>query len=156
MALVVALISSPLAGVPAGAALQIRAPLSASFSAAFSPTQPSSYNHKCRVSFSIEFRMALRRLFGGRVSGLALVTAALLFFFLTVQFRTRYDGRVGLGVASEPPEVEIVVASQTSEDTSWVAKYLPGWARSIYVTNDPRARLTVPKNKGREAMVYLT
>ncbi|KAK4442491.1 hypothetical protein QBC34DRAFT_24371 [Podospora aff. communis PSN243] len=100
--------------------------------------------------------MALRRLFGGKVSGLAIVTAALLFFFLTVQFRTRYDGRFGLGVASAAPEVEIVVASQTFEDTSWVAKYLPGWAHSIYVTNDPGARLSVPKNKGREAMVYLT
>ena len=35
-------------------------------------------------------------------------------------------------------------------------RYLPGWSRSVYVVDDPSAKLTVPKNKGREAMVYLT
>jgi hypothetical protein len=57
--------------------------------------------------------------------------------------------------AKEPP-VEVVVASLSTEDTAWVHRYLPGWARSVYVVDDPSARLTVPQNKGREAMVYLT
>ena len=42
------------------------------------------------------------------------------------------------------------------EDTSWVHEYLPDWPSSIYVVDDPKAPLTVPKNKGHEAMVYLT
>jgi hypothetical protein len=55
-----------------------------------------------------------------------------------------------------PPPAEIVVASLKSEDTSWVHQYLAGWFRSVYVVDDPSAELTVPQNKGREAMVYLS
>ncbi|KAL2176423.1 uncharacterized protein P884DRAFT_203114 [Thermothelomyces heterothallicus CBS 202.75] len=55
-----------------------------------------------------------------------------------------------------PPEVGIVVASLRSEDTSWVHRHLPDWSRSVYVVDEPTAKLTVPKNKGREAMVYLS
>ena len=51
---------------------------------------------------------------------------------------------------------EIVVASQSDDDTSWLEKELQGWGRSIYIVNDKTAKLTVPINKGREAMVYLT
>lgn len=51
---------------------------------------------------------------------------------------------------------EIVVASLSDDDTSWLEKELPGWGRSVYVVNDKTAKLTVPINKGREAMVYLT
>ncbi|KAH6616911.1 hypothetical protein F5144DRAFT_377219 [Chaetomium tenue] len=55
-----------------------------------------------------------------------------------------------------PPAAGIVVASLRREDTSWVHQHLPGWSRSVYVADDPSAEFTVPKNKGREAMVYLT
>ncbi|KAK3347112.1 hypothetical protein B0T25DRAFT_553661 [Lasiosphaeria hispida] len=59
--------------------------------------------------------------------------------------------------SSTLPTAEIVVASRKFENTSWVNQYLPGtWTRSIYVSDDPSANLTVPRNKGREAMVYLT
>ncbi|KAF2213329.1 hypothetical protein CERZMDRAFT_67553 [Cercospora zeae-maydis SCOH1-5] len=51
--------------------------------------------------------------------------------------------------------VEIVVASQKSDDTTWL-NALADWPRAIYVTDDRRAALKVPKNKGREGMVYLT
>ncbi|KAK4101453.1 hypothetical protein N658DRAFT_386029, partial [Parathielavia hyrcaniae] len=51
---------------------------------------------------------------------------------------------------------EIVVASLRREDTTWVHLFLPAWLRSVYVVDDPSAELTVPKNKGREAMVYLS
>jgi hypothetical protein len=47
------------------------------------------------------------------------------------------------------------VASLRSEDTSWVHRHLPDWSRSVYIVDDPSAELTVPTNKGREAMVYL-
>ncbi|KAK3386305.1 hypothetical protein B0T20DRAFT_140530 [Sordaria brevicollis] len=53
-------------------------------------------------------------------------------------------------------DLELVVASMKHQNTSWVHEYLPDWPASIYVVNDPNAPLTVPKNKGHEAMVYLT
>ncbi|KAK1779553.1 hypothetical protein QBC45DRAFT_374278 [Copromyces sp. CBS 386.78] len=85
-----------------------------------------------------------------------------------------YGGAGLLDVASSPPQhhagslastrpeksrelpLEIVVASMKREDTSWVHEYLPDWPASIYVVDDPGAPLTVPRNKGHEAMVYLT
>ncbi|KAM3423756.1 hypothetical protein BST61_g1161 [Cercospora zeina] len=51
--------------------------------------------------------------------------------------------------------VEVVVASQKSDDTTWLDAFA-NWPRAIYVTDDPEAALTVPTNKGREGMVYLT
>ncbi|KAI1390055.1 uncharacterized protein F4822DRAFT_428402 [Hypoxylon trugodes] len=53
-------------------------------------------------------------------------------------------------------ETEIVVASTTKEDASWVYRHFPQWNPQVYVTDDTSAPLTVPKNKGHEAMVYLT
>ncbi|KAI0836197.1 hypothetical protein F5Y06DRAFT_274441 [Hypoxylon sp. FL0890] len=53
-------------------------------------------------------------------------------------------------------ETEIVLASTTKEDPSWVYRYFPHWNPQVYITDDPLAPLTVPKNKGHEAMVYLT
>ncbi|KAI1818644.1 hypothetical protein GGS20DRAFT_197195 [Poronia punctata] len=53
-------------------------------------------------------------------------------------------------------QVELVVASIKKEDTTWFHAYLPDWHKNIYVADDPSAPLTVPENKGREAMVYLT
>ena len=50
----------------------------------------------------------------------------------------------------------IVVASQRSEDATWLEKYFPRWEQNIYRVDNPDAPLTVPKNKGRESMVYLT
>jgi hypothetical protein len=51
---------------------------------------------------------------------------------------------------------EMVVASVKSDDTSWFAEYFPDWSRSIYVVDDKKGPLTVPRNKGRESMVFLT
>jgi hypothetical protein len=48
------------------------------------------------------------------------------------------------------------VAKLKHEATDWVGKYLPDWSSSIYVADDPKAPLTLPANKGREAMAYLT
>ncbi|KAF1945918.1 hypothetical protein EJ02DRAFT_337380 [Clathrospora elynae] len=50
----------------------------------------------------------------------------------------------------------VVVASQHSENAMWLHKYFPQWEKNIYSVDDPNAALTVPKNKGRESMVYLT
>lgn len=50
----------------------------------------------------------------------------------------------------------IVVASMKHENTSWWHEELPEWHKYIYVVDDPTAELTVPRNKGRESMVYLS
>jgi hypothetical protein len=50
----------------------------------------------------------------------------------------------------------VVVASQKSENATWLDQYFPHWEKNIYRVDDSRAPLTVPKNKGRESMVYLT
>ena len=53
-------------------------------------------------------------------------------------------------------EKELVVASLVGDDISWLDELFSDWKTNIYVVNDPNAPLTVPKNKGREAMAYLT
>ena len=60
----------------------------------------------------------------------------------------------------EPPKnlhtKAIVVSSMKHDDTSWYDEFFPDWERNIYVMDDPRAKLTVAKNKGRESMAYFT
>ncbi|KAI2627149.1 hypothetical protein GGS21DRAFT_255716 [Xylaria nigripes] len=53
-------------------------------------------------------------------------------------------------------ELELVVASVRTEDVSWLHEQLPDWHKEIYIADNSSAALTVPMNKGREAMVYLT
>ncbi|KPI43688.1 uncharacterized protein AB675_6365 [Cyphellophora attinorum] len=56
----------------------------------------------------------------------------------------------------EPVVKRLVVASLKADDTTWLQKRLPDWAVSRYVVDDLNSPLTVPLNKGRESMVYLT
>ena len=53
----------------------------------------------------------------------------------------------------------LVVVKLKSESTDWLKDLLEGWERNIYVVDDEAlkegARLSIPKNKGREGMVYL-
>ncbi|KAF2757811.1 hypothetical protein EJ05DRAFT_477026 [Pseudovirgaria hyperparasitica] len=49
-----------------------------------------------------------------------------------------------------------VVASRKTEDTAWLKRFFPQWERWIYYVDEPTAELSIPKNKGRESMVYLT
>lgn len=53
-------------------------------------------------------------------------------------------------------DVELVVASMKRENITWLDDYLLDWKKNIYVVDDATADLTVPLNKGREAMVFLT
>ncbi|KAL9619574.1 MAG: hypothetical protein Q9160_005850 [Pyrenula sp. 1 TL-2023] len=48
------------------------------------------------------------------------------------------------------------MAAVNSDDTSWITSELQGFNTSIYTVDDKTANLTVPENKGREAMAYLT
>lgn len=54
--------------------------------------------------------------------------------------------------------VFLVVASQRSSNTSWLSNLSSSWEKRIYVMDDPRGEygLTVPENKGRVSMVYIT
>ncbi|PGH06235.1 hypothetical protein AJ80_08204 [Polytolypa hystricis UAMH7299] len=58
-------------------------------------------------------------------------------------------------ITSNPTKV-IVAASLKDDDTSWIRKELSDWEAKIYVVDSPEAKYTVPLNKGRESMVYLT
>jgi hypothetical protein len=51
--------------------------------------------------------------------------------------------------------VMLVVASQTTDNTTWLDGSFPDWEKSVYLTDVP-SDLSVPVNKGRESMVYLT
>ncbi|KAF2875714.1 hypothetical protein BDV95DRAFT_626180 [Massariosphaeria phaeospora] len=53
-------------------------------------------------------------------------------------------------------EKELVVASLVGDDTSWLDEHLDTWTKNIYIVNNGSAPLTVPVNKGREAMPFLT
>ena len=56
--------------------------------------------------------------------------------------------------------VTLVVARLRKDDTSWLARELPGFSTAIYTLDDDDAAaagpLTVPANKGHEVMAYLT
>lgn len=53
-------------------------------------------------------------------------------------------------------EKALVVASMKHENTSWVHEHFENWLSYIYVVDEPTATLTVSRNKGREANVYLS
>ena len=57
--------------------------------------------------------------------------------------------------ASEPYTKTLVMARISDEDVSWVYDELSGFNLSIHTVDDPNATLTVPANKGHEAMAYL-
>jgi hypothetical protein len=50
----------------------------------------------------------------------------------------------------------LVIPRLKSENVSWIKEELPGLDTAIYVMDDPDAPLHPPKNKGNEAMAYLT
>jgi hypothetical protein len=60
--------------------------------------------------------------------------------------------------ASETYTRTLVLGRLQRDDISWIDIELPGLNTSVYVVDDddPNARLRIPKNKGHEAMVYLT
>lgn len=50
----------------------------------------------------------------------------------------------------------IVVPKTKAEDTTWLDEELPDIPKAIYVADDQSAPLHPPRNKGNEAMVYLS
>lgn len=51
---------------------------------------------------------------------------------------------------------ELVFAATSSSNMDWVAEELGSWPANIYRSDDKEAPLTVPENKGNEAMAFLT
>jgi hypothetical protein len=66
------------------------------------------------------------------------------------------DKQLKVNTGPKSRRTAVVVASQASENATWLNHYFPTWEANIYRVDDPDAPLTVPKNKGRESMVYLT
>jgi hypothetical protein len=66
------------------------------------------------------------------------------------------DSKPPVNPAPKKRKTAVVVASQASENATWLNEYFPEWQQNIYRVDDPDAPLTVPMNKGRESMVYLT
>jgi hypothetical protein len=87
-------------------------------------------------------------------------TAKPLLVALFVSLLFHYSG---LGSSKKAPNryphisKTLVVASTKSSNLTWLPTASTSyWEPHVYVTDDPTASLTVPKNKGREAMVILT
>ncbi|MCJ1335645.1 hypothetical protein MMC09_000917 [Bachmanniomyces sp. S44760] len=57
---------------------------------------------------------------------------------------------------SSPYTRTLVIPCKKSEDISWIGSELPSLPLAVYTVDDPNSPLRTPKNKGREAMVYLT
>lgn len=94
---------------------------------------------------------------------LGFVIVALLFFWLPsssersgVSSLSGTEKEKGWEEDAQHYEAALVVASQTKDNTTWLRENYKSWRKEIYVVDDATARLTVPVNKGREAMVYLT
>jgi hypothetical protein len=72
------------------------------------------------------------------------------------QLLDKDDKTLQVNTGIKKPRTAVVVASQASENATWLSDAFPHWTLNMYRVDDPTARLTVPKNKGRESMVYLT
>ncbi|KAH8692022.1 hypothetical protein BGW36DRAFT_386836 [Talaromyces proteolyticus] len=66
-----------------------------------------------------------------------------------------FPERLELSLNPTPP-VELVVASTSQQNTSWYSKFFPDWGSNIFTVDDQFSPLKIPRNKGHEAMVYLT
>ncbi|KAF2029245.1 hypothetical protein EK21DRAFT_101313 [Setomelanomma holmii] len=70
--------------------------------------------------------------------------------------RNKDDKHLQVNAGSKKRRTAVVVASQASENATWLTEYFPQFEKNIYRVDDHDAPLTVPMNKGRESMVYLT
>jgi hypothetical protein len=75
---------------------------------------------------------------------------------MPIPSRNHDDKKLQVNAGIESRRTAVVVASQAAENATWLSHYFPAWETNIYHVDDPDAPLTVPKNKGRESMVYLT
>ncbi len=95
--------------------------------------------------FTLSRRRSLRRVLLGFA----------LFVVLGLILRASWSSD-SIPISQTPTSKAFIVASMKNDDTDWIQENLPSWDLIRYVVDDPKAKYTVPKNKGREAMVYLT
>jgi Protein of unknown function (DUF3431) len=50
----------------------------------------------------------------------------------------------------------LVLGKRSIEDTDWLYEELPAFEKAVYMWDNNTANLRIPKNKGNEAMVYLS
>ena len=100
--------------------------------------------------FTFSRRHSLRRLLLGL--GVFAVIGHLILRGETSWFRSHDEAPVG----GSTSKYSFIMASRKSDNTTWIKENFPNWGLIRYVVDDPEAQYTVPKNKGREAMVYLT
>lgn len=77
---------------------------------------------------------------------------AFVFFYICKYWISTELQAVG---AVDLKQVALVVASQAADNTLWLDGVFPSWEKAIYLADAP-SQLSVPANKGREGMVYLT
>jgi len=68
-------------------------------------------------------------------------------------------GNFGPGTAKPPGSNYsriLVVPKLQSDDIRWISAELPELETAVYEVDNPSAKFRVPKNKGHEAMAYLT
>lgn len=71
--------------------------------------------------------------------------------------KSQKDSKIAHEIPNEiPEEKELVVASMVGDDIAWLDEHFGAWKKNVYVVDNASALLTVPKNKGREAMPFLT
>lgn len=69
-----------------------------------------------------------------------------------------FPGEPGISIVGNHAKM-LVVAATKEEDVSWIAQAFDGTdgiQTAVYIADDPSAPLHPPKNKGHEAMIYLT
>ena len=101
----------------------------------------------------------------------ALVSLLLAYFFLSIYIyrkdsiaaslshnsNSQHVGSPSSGVVrSRHREKELIVASLKGDNVTWLEEFFPDWKANVYIVNNDHAKLTVMKNKGREAMPFLT
>lgn len=92
----------------------------------------------------------------------AILFLELLFLGLTafIVFRSSQGSAIRKGKVPvdylSPVSKALVIATTIEGNTTWLDDVRSDWTILSYVSDDPTAELTVPANRGNEAMVYLT
>ena len=82
--------------------------------------------------------------------GFVIIAAVLKGLFGITRPRAAVEGK-------RPYSKALITASLEKDDSAWLYDdHLSDWIINRYVVDNPLAEFKVPKNKGREAMVYLT
>jgi hypothetical protein len=104
----------------------------------------------------LPFPLSPRRNFRGIL--VACIGAVAICMLCRASSRSLSPAAIGILQNPRPTSISkaFVVASVAKDDISWVRKHLAGWDVKRFIVDSSSAQYTVPENKGREAMVYLT